>query len=76
MAKKNLDKTCGAMKGVLNETIDDLTEVVKKSSTSMLATILEQGTANLSDLLDFCGANLKKKVNKNAKTKTEGKKND
>lgn len=75
MAKRNLDKTCNAMKGVLSETIDDLTKVVKKSSTSMLTTILEQGTANISDLLDSCGDTLKKKVNKNAKTKTERKKN-
>lgn len=71
MAKKNLDKTYGAMKNVLSETIDDLTKVAKKSSKGILTAILEQGSQNVGDLLDVYGDKLKKKVDKHDKTKNE-----
>ena len=73
MAKGKLDKTCDAMKGILNETIDDLTVVAKKSSKGLLTTILEQGAENISELLDVCGSKLKKKVDTHGNTKKESK---
>ena len=69
MAKKNLDKTYGAVKNVLTETIDDLTQVAKKSSKGILTAILEQGSQNVGDLLDVYGDKLKKKVKEHAETK-------
>ena len=71
MAKVNLDKTCNAMKNILVEAIDDLTQVAKKSSKQMLATILKEGTQNVGDLLDVYGNKLKKKVKTHAKTQTK-----
>jgi len=62
MAKKKLTKTCDAMKGVLSQTIDDLTTVAKKSSKSIITTILEQGAENVDDLLDVYSGKLKEKV--------------
>lgn len=62
MARKNLEKTSNAMKGVLAKTIDDLTQVAKKSSSSLFTAILEQGAENVNDLLDLYGDKLKKKV--------------
>lgn len=71
MAKKNLDKTCNMMKGVLSETIDDLTQVAKKSSKGILSAILEQGTENVGDLLDVVGDKLKEKVKTHGETKSK-----
>lgn len=71
MAKKNLDKTCGKMKGVLYEAIDDLTKVAKKSSKGLFSAILEQGTENVGDLLDVCGNKLKEKVKTHGETKNK-----
>jgi hypothetical protein len=71
MAKKNLERTYGAMKNVLVETIVDLIQVAKKSSNSIFTTILEQGSQNIGDLLDLYGDKLKKKVEKHAETKNE-----
>lgn len=68
MAKKNLEKTSDAMKGVLAETIDDLTKVAKKSSNSLFTAILQQGAENVSDLLALYGNKLKKKVESHGKT--------
>ncbi len=71
MAKENLKKTCDAMKGILAETIDDLTEVAKKSSKGILTTILEEGSKNVGDLIDVAGGKLKKKVKTHGQTKED-----
>jgi hypothetical protein len=71
MAKENLDKTCNIMKGILAETIDNLTQVVKKSSKQAITAIMEQGTQNVDELLDVCGEKLKEKVKTHAKTQTK-----
>lgn len=71
MAKGKLDKTCEAMKGILTDTIDDLTVVAKKSSKGLLTTILEQGSENVSELLDVCGSKLKEKVKKHEQNTKE-----
>jgi len=62
MAEKKFEKTSDAMKGVLVDTIDGLTEVVKKSSKGILTAILEQGSENVGDLLDTYSDKLKEKV--------------
>ena len=62
MAQSSLNKTKNVMKGILAETIDDLTAVVKKSSKGVLTALLEQGSENVEELLDACGGKLKEKV--------------
>jgi len=70
MAKK-LDKARDAMKGILSETIDDLTVVAKKSSKNILNTILEQGAENVDDLLDVYSGKLKEKVKTHEQNKDQ-----
>lgn len=71
MAKKNLDKTCDLMKGILSETIDNLSQVAKKSSKGILTVILEQGSENVEDLIGVVGDKLKEKVKTHGKTKSQ-----
>lgn len=71
MAEGRLSKTGKAMKGVLAETIDDLTKVAKKGSKGLLTTILEQGAENVDELIDVCGEKLKEKVKADGQTKEE-----
>jgi len=71
MAKENLDKTRNIMKGILAETIDSLTQVVRKSSKKIIAAIMEQGSQNVDELLDIYGNKLKKKVNTHVKSETK-----
>jgi hypothetical protein len=71
MAKSSLGKTKDLMKGILAETIDDLTATAKKSSKSLLTAILEQGSENVDELLDVCGGKLKEKVKTHGKDKQE-----
>ena len=68
MTKKNLEKTSNAMKDVLADAIDDLTQVAKKGSKGIFTAILEQGAENVGELFEVYGDKLKKKVQTHGKT--------
>lgn len=65
------DKTCKEVKNVLDETIDELTTVAKKSCKKLLLALLEKNNSNFDEILDHCGRKLKEKVKTDVKIKVK-----